>query len=44
MNDVHLKDDGDDAERFLVTFAVNKVLMLIGGEEATSGMTVFNTT
>ena len=27
--------DSDDAERFLVTFTVNKALMLVGGEEAT---------
>lgn len=26
--------DNDDAERFLVTFTVNKVLMLVGGNEA----------
>ncbi len=25
--------DSDDAERFLVTFTVNKALMLVGGEE-----------
>lgn len=28
------KGDNDDAERFLVTFTVNKALMLVGGEEA----------
>ena len=26
--------DSDDTERFLVTFTVNKALMLVGGEEA----------
>lgn len=26
--------DSDDAERYLVTFTVNKALMLVGGEEA----------
>ena len=28
------KDDEDDSNRFLVTFTVNKVLMLVGGDEA----------
>lgn len=28
------KDGDDDAKRFLVTFSVNKVLMLVGGDEA----------
>jgi hypothetical protein len=27
-------DDGDDTDRFLVTFTVNKALTLVGGEEA----------
>ncbi len=27
--------DSDDTKRFLVTFTVNKALMLVGGEEAT---------
>ncbi len=28
------KDDEDDSKRFLVTFTVNKVLTLVGGDEA----------
>ena len=34
MKAISRRPSKDDAERFLVTFAVNKVLMLVGGEEA----------